>query len=466
MQRLTISLVVALVLTGCWAFPTGIYDSVTSLDSLDSFESATGLESDAGGATDGSEPTSEGGTEETGVVECVPTELPEAAPGYSPMALASGPDGTLYVGGWTVAGAAELPGCDPVSPGAFIAAFAPNGTCAEIWGLPGGGGEIWDIAVQGGQVAAVGGIADSAYLAIFDGGFDKPLHVKPLAVGYKGTAITGLGDDRWGVAGWCVTEGVDTAMYAEFTPGVDPSIVCHPIKNASQGWSVVTDLPAGAIYLAGIHTNAMDLTMGDNANDNHMWLKVIQLDPEIPLSQRVEAAEERLVAGGKSFRPRLALTDERLFIADRTSSAPPAFPPTDLTENCQGQVAWFAKQDVITGPGQALWFDPDDPYCTLTIDDIVADGDGVLIAGHTPRSFEDSNKKDHLLQGLSDSFAARIDGAGPDLTYNPLPLSEVLVGGKTQIVRQCGDIVIATYLSTLPTDPPSGYTMNFATSPL
>lgn len=465
MQRLTISLVVGLVLTGCWAVPYGISDSVTSLDSLDSFEPATGHESDASGATDGSEPTSEGGMEETGVVECVPTESPEFAPGYWPFALASGPDGTLYVGGKTFAGAAELPGCDPVAPGGFVAAFAPDGTCTAIWGFPGGGGEIWDITVQGDQIAAVGVIGISAYLAVFDGGFDKPVFSGPLPGGRLGTAVTGLGDGRWGVAGWCATEGVDTSLYAEFTPGEDPIVVCHAIGTASQGWSVVADVPAGTIYLAGSHTNAMNLTMGDDANDNHIWIEVIQLDPEIPPSQRVAGADTRLITAGKSFRPRLALTDDRLFIVDRSSGVPPAFPPTEVADNCQGQVAWFSKQDVMTGQGQALWLDPDDSSCTLTIDDIVSNGDSVLIAGHTQRSFVDSNSNEHLKQGLADSFVALINAAGPDLVYVPLPLSETLVGGETHIVRQCENFAIAAYLST-PEAFPIDYTMNFVGSPL
>ncbi len=472
MQRLTVSLIVAFVLTGCWAIPYGISDSVTSLDSLDSFEPATGHESDASGATDGSEPTSEGGTEETGVVECVPTELPEAAPGYWPRRIASGADGTLYVAGiygLAVTTAAILPHDAPAGTGRYVAAFAQDGECVGFWALP--GGYLSDVAVDGERVVAVGSLDGRAHLAVFDTKLE-PVLIDSLPDGDVAYSVAAAGGGRWAVVGSC-TEGT---LYAEYAPDQDLVTECHSIGDKSLAHGVVVDVPGSTVYVVGHYTGASALPPGLSVAGNFdVWLASLPLTPGVEPGDHFKQAKWRQVPANVTSADypgitRLGLTTDRIFVAYSSRSKPLVFPTSGTPGECLAVVGWLPRQADLSGDGDALWLDPEGDVCNLAIDDMRPEGGGVLIGGHTSRNFVDSTGYEYLKDRLRKGFTAHVKSVADDIVYHWTPVADTMGAGNALIVRQCDGSAISAYLAG-PEDPEgtkffAGSFMDFWAPPL
>ena len=472
MQRLTISLVVALVLAGCWAVPFGLGDSVTGLDSLSGLDSAASLASDESSETDGAEPTSDGGTEETGVVECVPTELPEAAPGYWPRRIASGADGTLYVAGiygFAVTTAAILPHDAPAGTGRYVAAFAQDGECVGFWALP--GGYLSDVAVDGERVVAVGSLDGSAHIAVFDTKLG-PVFIDSLPDGDVAYSVAAAGGGRWAIVGSC---NEDT-LYAEYAPDQDPVTECRSIGDKSLAHGVVVDVPGSRIYVAGHYTGASALPSGLGVAENlDVWLASLPLTPEVEAGDHFEQANWRQVPANVASADypaitRLALATDRIFLAFSSRTKPTVFPMAGTPSGCLAVVGWLPRQADLGGQGDALWIEPEVGVCSLAIDDMRPEGDGVLIGGHTSRNFVDSTGHKYLKDRLRKGFAAHVKSVDGDIVYHWTPVADTVGAANALIVRQCDGSVISSYLAG-PEDPDgnkffAGSFMDFWAPPL
>lgn len=436
MQRLIVSLMVAPLLTGCWAIPEG-FDWVTG------FDSPGGPDIGEGGET-------EAGPEPTGGEACVAAVLPAPAKRHSPWRMVASPDGTLYVAGSNLADspAGVLPGCEEAleGPGGFVAALAPDGSCSAIALLP--GGDYFDIAIQGEQVVAVGRLGDDdtseAYMQVLDAGL-APVVDHTLADGARADGVAALGDGRWGVVGRCAAG----SLYAEMTPGYQPEQTCHPVGETSEGSSIVADIPGDTIYLAGRYTDAPTIKDGELTSTNHVWLKSLPLDPALTPAERLAdpAAKQRLIPAGTSLGPRLAIAGERLVIADSSQGIQPLFPAADLVDDCQAVVGWLPKQADLAGQGEAIWLNPEGDLCNLWIHDLVADGDEVLITWSTATSFwisGDPGVHDTGTTKLT-SFVGRVSPEVGALSYQANPLAAGEVSRHAVVYPRCDGAVWVAY---------------------